>query len=104
MSKQEEEEKKRKLREFLLEQGVDFTVIDKTLLVLWTNEVFNAATLSAFSSEDWLRRLKAKNEQGEEVSMREGTIAILWKYIEGRRQGERGPSTAQASKKLRIWI
>jgi len=46
--------------------------------------------------------LKAKNEQGEEVSMGEGTIAILWKYIEGRRQGERGPSTAQPSKKLRL--
>jgi len=89
MSKQEEEEKKRRWREFLLEQGVDSTVVDKALLALWKNEVRNVATLSAFSSKEELRNLKAKNEQGEEVKLGEGTIAVLWKYIEGKREGGR---------------
>jgi len=99
MSKQEEEEKKRKLREFLLEQGIDFTVIDKTLLVLWTNEVFNVGTLSAFSSKEDLRNLRARNDNGEEVALGAGTVEVLWSYILRRRADS---STAQPSKKLRL--
>jgi len=89
MSKQEqEEEKKRKLREFLLEQDVDSIGVDKALLVLWGNEVYNVATLTAFSSEDKLRDLTARNDKGEEVRLGAGTIAVLWKYIVEQKRGE----------------
>jgi len=95
--KQEEEQEKRRLREFLLEQGVSGTVVDEELSVLWINKVRNVVALCAFSSEEKLQSLKAKNEQGEELRLGAGTTAILWRYIESKQGGGKAVNSGTSS-------
>jgi hypothetical protein len=76
------------------------SVIADRLLVLRKNDILNVTTLCAFSSREELRNLKAKNEKGEDIALGEGTIALLWKYIEENRE-KKGNETGPATKRLR---
>jgi len=69
-----------------MDLGISPDAIAKSLLVLRQNEVPNVTILSAFSSEEDLERLKAKNDHGEEVALGAGTVAALWRFVQERRR------------------